>query len=70
MSAIVIRTKPVDELNATNLKQKGCVFLKIHIGLEIKGKMFGTNIFEFVGLCVKNSSVYFAHPKCDQVCTS
>lgn len=38
------------ELNVTNATQKDWVFLKVHIGFEIKGKMFGKSNFESAGL--------------------
>lgn len=56
----------MDELNVMNPKQKDCVFLKIHIGFEMKGKMFGKSNFESAGL-LKNSSRCFTNPECDQV---
>lgn len=60
----------MDELNVMNPKQKDCVFLKMHIGFESEGKMFGKSNFEFAGLCLKSSSGCFTDLKCDQVCTS
>lgn len=63
--AIVIKTKHGDELNVMNPKQNDCVFLKIYIGFEIKGKTFGKSNFKFAGLCPKNSSRCFTEPPDD-----